>query len=262
MNLEKAANGRFDLVEWTRSTGSTNADLSERARREPGVPAALFADEQTAGRGRRDRRWDMSAGGGLLVSFYVPWRSEVDIHGVPTSLGVAAIEAIAGVGREVRLKWPNDVVSMEGKKLGGMLSEAVVVDGKLVGVVCGLGCNTSWPAANSVDLPDATNLDVLGKGLVDRQDLATLLVAAFESELTRLEQLGIGPIHDRYRSRCATIGTMVKVDRGNSVLFGLATDIDSNGALVVVDAGGTGAQHRVDVGDVVHLRSAESPEGD
>jgi BirA family biotin operon repressor/biotin-[acetyl-CoA-carboxylase] ligase len=246
--------GRFDEVAWVASTGSTNDDLAELARQHSNVPRVLTTDLQTAGRGRRDRRWDMEPGGGLLISFYVPWSSIDTAHLLATALGVAAVDAAAAVGRDVGLKWPNDLVTESGSKLGGMLGTTVHVDGSFVGVVVGLGCNVSWPPDTQPGLENATSLDRLGAVAVDRVEFATELVRRFDTALTSITAGGAAALHDRYRSRCFTIGSAVRVEQGGSAFVsGIATDIDPSGALLVeVD----GVQRRIDAGDVVHLRPA------
>lgn len=256
MNLDDASAGRFTRVSWVARTGSTNADVLELARQAPTEACVLFADEQTEGRGRRDRRWEMAPAGGLLVSFFVPWTTSDEAHVVPTALGVAAVEAIARFSREVFVKWPNDIVAPDDKKVGGMLSEALAVDGDFAGVVVGLGCNVSWPPASTspvVGLERAVSLDALGADPVDRTELARALIAAFDRELDLARDRGVNALHDRYRARCSTLGRMVRIERRDSVVEGVATDVSADGALLVsVD----GVQRRVDVGDVVHLRPA------
>lgn len=251
MKLEQAAHGRFQEVSWVRSTASTNTDLVAAAHRSPDTPRVLFADLQTAGRGRRNRSWDMPAARGLLVSFYVPWTRAGEAHVIPTALGVAAVDAIALVGRRVGLKWPNDIVTTDDKKVGGMLSGVVSTAGTFSGVVAGLGCNVSWPDPYNEALPDATNLDVLAEGKVDREELASSLIAAFDAELDHVQAYGSEREYDRYRARCWTIGNTVRVEHIDSSFTGMATDVSSDGSLVVVV---DGVQRRVDVGDVVHLR--------
>ena len=264
MQLENATSGRFRSVSWTATTESTNADMVVHARRSPNEAAVLFTDVQTAGRGRRNRRWDMESGGGLLVSFFVPWSGASEAHVIPTALGVAAVKAIEASDRSVGLKWPNDLLAisadpeLSGKKVGGMLSEVVTIDGQLAGVVVGLGCNTSWPSndpnirAEHHELADATSLDALTKTAVDREKLARDLISAFDAELESVMRLGPTSLFDRYRDRCLTIGTHVRIERPDGVITGIATDVDRTGALIVVHEG---VQLRVDVGDVVHLRS-------
>lgn len=254
MEVTQAPYGRFERVDYTTVTGSTNTDLANSARSEPSRARVLCTDEQTAGRGRRDRRWDMAPGGGLLVSFYVPWAHHETAHALPTALGVAAITAIAEFGRTVGLKWPNDIVAPDDRKVGGMLSEAVSIDGTFVGVVVGLGCNTSWPDVAVPGLESAANLDELGEGLIDRALLLAAITRTFDGELSALEGHGVGGLHDRYRNICVTIGRRVRVEQGTGAVVGMATDIDQDGALIL-DV--QGAQRRIDVGDVVHLRPAD-----
>lgn len=259
--------GRFQHVGWVDRTGSTNTDLTEMGAANPTVPRVLFADLQTAGRGRLNRRWEQAASGGLMVSFYVPWTDASSSHLVPTALGVAIAEAISMTGRSVGLKWPNDIVvaradtvvapgsdeqsPMLGKKLGGMLSAAVVADNALCGVVAGLGCNVSWPPLGFDALPDAVALDSLPGERVDREHLAADLIGRFDRELEAVHESGATRLLDRYRRSCVTIGQDVRVSLGDDTIVGRATDIDPSGALLVdVD----GRQRRVDVGDVVHLR--------
>ena len=256
--------GRFQHVSWVEQTGSTNADLAKTAVADPTVAKVLFADEQTAGRGRLDRSWEMAAGGGLMVSFFVPWSDAPTGHLVPIALGVAAAESIGATGRSVGLKWPNDIVAngerdivangeTAGKKLGGMLSASVVIDGSTKGVVAGLGCNISWPPADYAELPDATSLNRLADAPVEPESLAADLIAGFDSELTGLQELGPEWLLSRYRTRCVTLGQHVRVEVAGDQIEGRATDIDPSGTLLVeVD----GRQRKVAVGDVIHLRSA------
>lgn len=243
--------GRFSRIDHVPQTGSTNDDLVAAATIAPHDARVLIADEQLTGKGRRDRTWAMPPGGGLLISFFVPWTTSDNAHLIPTCLGVAAVEAVATFDRTVMLKWPNDLVDEHDQKIGGMLSSAVFDDGAFVGVVAGLGCNVSWPPSGMTELPNATCLDRLGDDPVDRVELATKLVAAFDDALTDLLRGGASPLHDRYRASSRTIGQQVRVERSGDDLVGRATDVDPSGALLL-DV--NGVQHRVDVGDVVHLR--------
>ena len=260
MDTESLGAGRFESVEFVAQTGSTNADLVDAAGTDPQTPRVLIADEQTAGRGRHDRTWTMPPGGGLLLSFYVPWADRDAAHIVPTSLGNAAIAAITSVvalrdgGSSIGLKWPNDIVDDQDRKLGGMLSSAVVVDGQFAGVVVGLGINVTWPLEAQPDLPDAAALvSLLADGVdgIDRQALAAELIKRFDRVLGTAETYGVVPVHDRYRRQCLTLGSTVTVHRADGDITGLACDIDPNGALIIdID----GRQQCVDVGDVIHVR--------
>ena len=247
--------GRFQTIEWVASTGSTNIDLAQRARDGEHRPVVRIADEQTAGRGRLDRRWEAPAGSGLLISFLVPWTDEGTARIVPTALGLAAVDALDDRNLPIGLKWPNDLVALDDRKVGGMLAEAVRVDGRLQSIVVGLGCNVSWPTNEVADLPGATALDALGSVPVDRRTLARDVIEHFDRWLGEIGRGAVAAVNQRYRERCTTLSRNVRVELtegGAGVeLVGTAIDIDEDGRLLV-DSGGD--VRTVDVGDVVHLR--------
>jgi BirA family transcriptional regulator, biotin operon repressor / biotin---[acetyl-CoA-carboxylase] ligase len=128
-----------------------------------------------------------------------------------------------------RLKWPNDVLVGD-CKLAGILAERSATGS----VVIGLGLNVRWAPDGAARLgPEAAPLDVL-----------TALLAAYD----RLP----ADITPRYRQELATLGRRVRIELADGALDGTATDVDRDGRLIVVDA--CGITHRVDVGDVVHVR--------
>src|SRR3546814_5747884 len=71
------AGTRFANVRWVDETGSTNADLMERARQGDAEGAVLVADHQSAGRGRAGRVWTAPPGAGLLMSILLRPPAEV-----------------------------------------------------------------------------------------------------------------------------------------------------------------------------------------
>ena len=95
---------------------STN-DLALRAV----SPVLIAAEEQTAGRGRRGRRWHSAPRAGVTFSLgrriQRPLR---ELAALSLVAGVAAARALRGLGVEARLKWPNDLM-VDGAKLGGIL---------------------------------------------------------------------------------------------------------------------------------------------
>ena len=255
--------GRFVSIEWIGRTGSTNADLVALVRSNPEfgrVGRVLVADEQSSGRGRRGRRWSMPAGGGVLLSVFVPWADSATAHLVPTALGVAAVDAIRALDIDLSIKWPNDLLASgeEGRKVAGTLSEIVYPEdgGDCRGVVAGIGINVSWPtpdAVNAIDeVASATCLDQLAPQPVDRKLLVVDLVGHLDQELTSLESSGAETLLDRYRKRCATLGQTVRIEHADGTSReGRATDIDRSGRLVLDE---DGTLTHVEVGDVLHLR--------
>ena len=131
-------------VEVVHETGSTNADLLARAASLT-EPLLLVAEHQTAGRGRAGRSWLSSPEGSL--TFSLAWRFEGGpqaLIGLPLAIGVALAETLAGLGVQVQLKWPNDVLK-DGDKLAGILVETQSAPGGGIWAVTGIGLNLLMP---------------------------------------------------------------------------------------------------------------------
>jgi len=123
---------------------------------------------------------------------------------------------------------------------------------RLDAVVVGIGVNVAWPGP---DEAIGTCLDELsGAAPVDRRVLLDRLLSALFTRRGLLDDAaGRRALAAEIRSRCATIGTDVRVVLAHEELLGRATAIDDDGALVVETS--TGAR-RITAGDVVHLRPA------
>lgn len=231
-------------------TGSTNADLLAAAAAGAPDRSVLRADHQTAGRGRLDRRWDAPAGTNLLVS--VLFRDAAG-HGPPIELmrrvAIAAVNAVAvTTGIDARLKWPNDVLAPPPgtgddpralAKLAGILAQrGTSPDGEVT--VIGLGLNVGWAPAGATSLAGAIAPAALLDALLAEYDA----FAAASAE----------QVHARYCELLATLGQHVRVELPAGELVGRATGVELDGRLIVLDE--CAITHRVDVGDVVHVRPA------
>lgn len=205
----------------------------------------------------------MRAGGGIMVSFYVPWRDASTAHGVNTALAVAVADAIrATTGVQVGLKWPNDVVIQHGadymRKLAGILAELVTDGNEVLGVIAGLGLNVSWPSDEDIasapeDLGGAIALDDVAGESVHRKRLAASIVSHFDDELSRLAGGEVAGLRARYEQLCSTVGCEVRIQGIHESFEGRAVGVDESGALLVDVAG---VRRSVIAGDVVHVRNA------
>ena len=122
------------------------------------------------------------------------------------------------------MKWPNDVVAPGRGKIGGLLSEAIYSHGELVGVVCGIGVNLTWPMDHdAVDesLSEATCIAALGNEAPALREFAEATIAEFDRLITTAEMEGVDEIVDRYRQHCVTIGQLVQVKTSGGALAGL-----------------------------------------
>lgn len=135
-------------VVWLDEVDSTMAVASRLAERwlatEMGELAdtLLVADRQTAGRGRGRHDW-YSPRGGVYVT-WLGWVEGSHLGRVPLAAGLAAAEAVeaAAPGARVRIKWPNDLISSGGGKLGGILCQSRSV-GDRHWVAVGFGINVA-----------------------------------------------------------------------------------------------------------------------
>jgi BirA family biotin operon repressor/biotin-[acetyl-CoA-carboxylase] ligase len=105
------------------------------------APVLLAAEEQTAGRGQRGRRWDSAAGRDVMFSLsYHVRRPARELASLSLVAGVATARALRALGvAAVAVKWPNDLV-IAGAKLGGILVETRAESGS-TRAVFGIGIN-------------------------------------------------------------------------------------------------------------------------
>ena len=248
------------------------------------APFAILAREQTAGRGRLGRRFVSPPGGALALT--VAHRSTVPPAArswFPLAAGLAVIDTLSAVlgpagsggAQQLGLKWPNDIHTAQGRKLGGILVEGRGAHGVLVGI----GLNLLGPIreADGEAVPGAAWLlgpeGILGREAaptaeVDelRERIGAHLAHAVTRELQALESTGGDAqetgTHRRYTMTCLTLGSAVRVDRldpaaagGAGSVHGTARAIDAHGRLVVDLE--RGRSLTVDVGDVRHLRPGQ-----
>jgi len=155
-------------------TGSTN-DIA-LAWAADGAPdlALVYAEEQTSGRGRGDRRWFTPPGTALAFSLVLrPLPGEEYSVPLHTGLGAIAVcEALGMRGLHPEIKWPNDVL-LSRRKVCGILTEAVWMGEKVDNIVLGIGVNVkpeAVPPPDQLNFP-ATSLEAeMGKS-VDRLTL-------------------------------------------------------------------------------------------
>lgn len=214
-----------------------------RARRiaadpDAALPAAVIADRQTAGRGRRGAAW-WQPPGSLAVSLVVDGGS---IAGGVTprwslACGVALAETIRQLEPAVAavVRWPNDV-EVRGRKLAGIIVETAPANR----VVFGIGVNTAGHAADAPEpLRDrvVTLPEITGRSM-PRQRLLAALVSRL---LTLLDRVAAEPrtLGRRYRPLCSLTGGRVRAYVGDLIHEGICRGIDDAGGLVIETTSGT-----------------------
>ena len=128
------------------SIDSTNSWSLQQCKTGKALPFACFAEQQTSGRGRRGKQWQMSANSNIAMS--LSWSfalSHIQLHQLPLSIAMAVVTTLEDIGlHHVQVKWPNDVL-VQGKKIAGILIETLPVNEKEIAVVIGVGLNYKMP---------------------------------------------------------------------------------------------------------------------
>jgi BirA family biotin operon repressor/biotin-[acetyl-CoA-carboxylase] ligase len=238
-------------LEVVEETGSTNAALVAAAAADAPEGAVLVAEHQVAGRGRLDRVWTSPPRAGLTVSFLLRPDVPAARRGwLPLLTGVALAEAVGEVsGVRASLKWPNDLLAGDGRKLAGILAETGGA-----AVVVGVGLNVSTSAD---ELPDTgTSLSRVLGSTVDRAPVLLAFLRAVERRYLRwTAALGdpvISGLAEDYLRWSSTVGTQVSVSLPDgSILEGTAQAVDWDGRLVVATPQGS---VELASGDVRHVR--------
>ncbi len=255
--------GLWSSVEVVPRTGSTNTDLVARAASGAAKEGAvLVAEEQSAARGRLDRRWTAPPRSGLFFSVLVkPGEHEVPVERwgwLPLLAGVALATGLsASAGVDTGLKWPNDLlltVDGEERKAAGILAERAGADS----VVVGIGLNVTL-RADELPVPTAGSLALAGAKMTDREPLLRAVLRSFERWYLRWCAAEGDPVlsglQETYAAGCATLGRSVRAMLpGDRDLVGEAVAVDGDGRLVI--AGADGGREAVGAGDIVHLRPA------
>jgi len=260
---------------------STQDEASALLRAGDAPPFAVTATRQTSGRGRLGRAFASPDGASLALTWaHRTSLGPADRGWFPLAAGLAAVAALEQVvpaagEQRIGLKWPNDLHTADGRKLGGILVEARGAEDLLLGIGLNLRGpvldgdgepvpGAAWLRGEAGLRPDVGPAE--DRGL--RVALEEALVAALAEELAALESAqGDGDAagtRDRYTMICLTLGRTVRVDplgeaaAGADVdpaLRGTVLDVDEHGRLVLDRADGEG-RIAVDVGDVRHLRPA------
>jgi len=234
---------RAQLRELTvlQQTDSTNSALA-RLPVEQRHAHALLAEQQTAGRGRRQRAWHSPAGGNIYLS--LGWRFATQTAALSTLPLVAALclcRALDRTGLQGHgIKWPNDVL-IDGAKLAGILVETQAVGSGPVLAVIGIGLNVRMPFSGSahttaiIDRPwtDLASQLPSERRSISRNEIVALLLEELLPGLERFEAEGFAGFHDEWRQRDLLAGRRLRLEGNGGFRYGRAVAVEDDGGLRV-----------------------------
>jgi BirA family biotin operon repressor/biotin-[acetyl-CoA-carboxylase] ligase len=213
--------------------GSTNAVLLKE--RKGGL--LLAAEEQTAGRGRRGRRWYSARGNGVTFSLSRTMRRPLrEIAGLSLVAGVAVARALRTLGVQAALKWPNDVVVGEAK-LGGILVETRGNEREILAVIgVGINCRRDAALERRLRRPLASLDQFIA---VDRNRILERVAASLAEALQVFESRGLEALRREWEAMDAHAGARLRVRLADGrVLTGVARGLDGDGGLQLETSSG------------------------
>jgi BirA family biotin operon repressor/biotin-[acetyl-CoA-carboxylase] ligase len=215
---------------------STQGEAAALAAAGAADGTVVTATHQSAGRGRRGRRWLDAPGESLLLSIVL--RPLIPPGRAPQLSLVAAVAVVDALGRSgvrAAIRWPNDVMVGE-RKICGILPEAVTTaEGALEHVILGIGLNVNqrdFPAPIG-DLATSVRIGTGREYAIE--ELLAVLLGTLGEWYRRFLEGGLAVIRPAWLERAQSIGRRARAADGRE---GIAADLDADGALLLRTDGG------------------------
>ena len=215
--------------------------------------AIIIAEKQTHGKGRLNRKWYSPEGGIWLSVIIHPEFQISDATIIPLAASLALCESIKKVHKiKTDVKWPNDI-TIDGKKVAGMLIDTSIQGNKVENLVLGIGINFAVNIQqiekrlkNSPNFYGVTSL-FPEKNRPSKIELLVQFLLELEKVINSLIKGKNTQIIRDWSKHTNMFGKTISVNTGNGKISGIAKKIDSDGALIIK----TGTKNRrIFVGDV------------
>ena len=201
----------------------------------------VIAEEQTAGRGRMDRKWHSPKYSGIWMTVIL--RPKLPIPKAPQLTLIAAVGVVQAIeevtGLHPEIKWPNDLL-INGKKVTGILTEMQAESDRINSILIGIGINVN---AKKEDFPIeiehiASSLAIETGQMVDRENLIRIILEKLEKLYSLYLDKGFFPIKLMWESYAVSIGKYITARTLTGEIKGKAIGITEDGVLLIEDAGG------------------------
>lgn len=211
----------------------------------------VYTSNQTAGRGRLQRQWNYLGKDNIYASIVLkPSKEFKEVYSNLTQyLCVVLSETFEEYGVTPKIKWPNDI-QINGKKISGILAEAVSSQNGLEGLVLGFGVNLNCDKEllKEINQP-ATSLNLETGMQIDKEKFLKTLLDKFCLRYDNFIEEGFLLIKDDYIKKAGFLNKEVTVRVFDKTVTGIAKDITDNGALKLVDKDGN--EHVLLIGDIL-----------
>jgi len=216
-------------------TDSTNRVAMELGFAGEPQGTLVVAEEQSAGRGRAGRTWHSERASGIYASFLLrPKLSPADAPLITLLAGLSAREAVRQqTGCLADLRWPNDLL-LNGKKLGGILTEMHAEPGRIHFAVVGIGLNVNQTRFPEKLASAATSLRMETSRMHSRLELLLRLIQQFEGDYDRFSARGAASILSEFAAASSFAeGKRVRITDGSESFIGTTAGLEPNGLLRV-----------------------------
>ena len=233
--LELLEQEQLDSSPWPvlihHSLDSTNAEALRAIDSGAAAPFVVTAERQTAGRGRRGRKWVSPFAENIYYSLVLRMDGGMrQLEGLSLVVGLAVLSALRAVGlSDAGLKWPNDVL-VGNKKIAGILLELVGDPADVCHVVLGIGINVNMRSASEVDQA-WTSVYLESGRMVNRNELISRLNDSLLEYLKRHAAEGFSAIQAQWEQNHLWQGREVSLIAGVHQVDGTVMGIDQQGAL-------------------------------
>lgn len=225
----------YDSVESTQKIASK---LANEAAEEGTV---VIAEEQTAGRGRMNRKWHSPKHTGIWMSILL--RPKIPIPKAPQLTLITAVGVVQAIEEATELfpqiKWPNDIM-VNGKKITGILTELQAEADSIHSVIIGIGMNVNTLEA---DFPEeirrtASSLSIEAGRTIGREELIRTILEKLEKLYFLYLTKGFLPIKLMWESYAISIGKQIIARTITGEISGKAIGITEDGVLLIEDSAG------------------------
>ncbi|RMM06334.1 Bifunctional biotin-- synthetase/biotin operon repressor [Pseudomonas syringae] len=213
------------------SIDSTNAEASRLIALGAPMPLLVVAEQQTAGRGRRGRKWVSPFAENLYYSLVLRIDGGMrQLEGLSLLVGLAVMNVLRDMGVQgAGLKWPNDVL-VGRQKIAGILLELIGDPADVCHVIIGVGVNVNMRASTEVDQL-WTSVRLQTGAPADRNTIAARLSSQLEALLVVHRQEGFLAFQKEWEQGHLWQGAAVKLLSGIETVEGVVLGVDSLGAL-------------------------------
>jgi BirA family biotin operon repressor/biotin-[acetyl-CoA-carboxylase] ligase len=210
---------------------STNAEAIRLIGQGASMPTLVLAERQTAGRGRRGRKWVSPIAENLYYSLVLRIDGGMrQLEGLSLLVGLAVMTVLHDMGvTGAGLKWPNDVL-VGRRKIAGVLLELIGDPADVCHVVIGVGINVNMQSSTEVD-QSWTSMRLERGGLVDRNELAARISSTLEEMLVVHRERGFAAFQAAWENAHLWQGRAVSLLSGVDTVEGKVLGIDALGAL-------------------------------